>query len=144
MKKDGPLLANILLDSIKSENLQTVKTQEPGVSTAKRLPTHPVRGQAHYEGVPMAGAVVTLVSDKGKGKTLNARGVVEADGSFQLSTYKAFDGAPAGEYEISVVWREGGKTGANLLPAKYATAAKSGLRATIKTGMNEVKLELTK
>ncbi len=140
MKKDGPLLANILLDSILPENLQKVKTKEPGSSTAKRLATHPVRGQAYFDGVPMPGAVVTFTGEKGA----TAVGVVEADGSFKLSTYKAFDGAPAGEYEVSVVWRDGSKKGPSLVPAQYTTAAKSDLRATIKAGPNEVVLELKK
>ena len=142
MKDDGPLLANILLDSIESENLQRVKTVEPGNSTAKRKPTEPVRGFAYFEGVPMPGAVVTFLGDKGvAAKGISAVGVVEADGSFKLTTYKGFDGTPAGEYQISVTWRDGG---ASLVPAKYNTAASSGLRATIKAGTNDVVLELKK
>jgi 3',5'-cyclic AMP phosphodiesterase CpdA len=145
MKKDGPILAHILLDSIHNESLAKVKTSEPGVSTANRKPTHPVRGMAFFEGAPMAGAVVTFAGDPGKAKTgVNAVGVVEGDGSFKLSTYTAFDGAPANNYKISVSWRDGGKSGPNLLPPRYNTADKSGLTATIKSGMNEVVLELKK
>ena len=140
MKKDGPLLANILLDSIYPENLQKVKTVEAGTSTAKRAVTYPVRGRAFFDGVPMPGAVVTLTPEKGKGKG-GPTGIVEADGSFRLTTYTAFDGAPEGEYLVSVSWREGGKS---LLPAHYATAAKSGLQATVKAGENGVLLELKK
>jgi hypothetical protein len=139
MKKDGPLLANIVLDSVLPENLQKVKTEEPGVSTAKRLATHPAVGRVYFEGSPIPGAVVTLTSDQAKGP--KAIGVVEADGSFKLSTYKAFDGAPAGEYVVTVAV---GKSGLNALPAKYATAAKSELRVTIREGKNEIVLELKK
>jgi hypothetical protein len=75
---------------------------------------------------------------------VTATGIVEADGSFKLTTYKAFDGAPAGEYQIGVVWRASGKTGPSLIPARYNAAAKSGLTATIQAGKNDVVLELKK
>jgi serine/threonine-protein phosphatase CPPED1 len=139
MKKDGPVVANIMLDAVYPENLQKIKTAEKGVSTKKQLPTHPVRGVAYFEGAPMPGAVVTL-SMKGA----KANGVVEADGSFVLTTYKAFDGAPAGEYQIAVTWRESGKKGPSLLPARYTKAETSGLTAAIKEGSNDLSLELKK
>ena len=145
MKKDGPLIANLTLDAIQAENLKTVKTGEPGVSTAKRLQTHPVTGRAYFEGTPMPGAVVTFVSDKGAAaKATKATGVVEADGSFQLTTYKAFDGVPAGEYLVSVAWREATGKGPSLLPAKYASPSTSGLRAVVVAGKNDLVFELKK
>jgi serine/threonine-protein phosphatase CPPED1 len=137
MKKDGPLLTNILLDSVLPENLQKVKTDEPGVATAKRLATHPAGGFVYFEGTPIPGAVVTFTKAKGA----SATGVVEADGSFKLSTYQAFDGAPAGAYQVTIT---AGKSAVKGLPAKYATAAKSELRATIQAGKNEIVLELKK
>jgi hypothetical protein len=142
LKKDGPVLANLLIDSVYPENLQKIKTDEAGVSTAKRLATHPVRAFAYFEGTPMPGAVVTLTSDKVPAKGVRAVGVVEADGSFKLTTYQAFDGVPAGEYQVAVTWREAGKTGPSLVPARYNTAAKSGLSATITAGNNDLVLEL--
>ena len=144
MKKDGPLMANILIDSVLPENLQKIKTGEKGVSTASRKATHPVRGFAYFEGAAMPGAVVTFAGIKGSAANgINAAGVGDGDGSFKLSTYTAFDGAPAGEYEVGVVWRED-KTGPSLLPTKYNTAAKSGLRATVNAGGSDVVLELKK
>jgi hypothetical protein len=139
VKKSGPVLANIMLDAVYPENLEKFKTAEPGVSTAKRKATLPVRGFAYFEGSPMPGAIVTFSAGGGKGT--NAVGVVEADGSFKLSTYTAFDGAPAGDYVISVNWREPNK-GPSLIPAQYNSAAKSGLTATVQAGMKDVILEL--
>jgi serine/threonine-protein phosphatase CPPED1 len=135
MKKNGPVLANILLDSVLPE-----KTGETGVSIAKRLATHPAGGVVYFEGSPIPGAIVTLNSGKGK-KGEKANGIVEADGSFKLSTYKAFDGAPAGEYVITI---GAGKSGVKGLPAKYSSPATSELKATIKAGKNEIVLELKK
>jgi 3',5'-cyclic AMP phosphodiesterase CpdA len=139
MKKDGPVIANILLESVLPENLKTEKTGETGVSTAKRLATHPAGGSVYFEGSPLAGAVVTLSAGKAK-KGEKATGIVQADGSFKLSTYKAFDGAPVGEYVVTV---SAGKSGMSM-PSKYASAAKSELKTTIQAGKNEIMLELKK
>jgi 3',5'-cyclic AMP phosphodiesterase CpdA len=145
MKKDGPVFANLLLDSVHNENLQALKHTETGVSTANRKPTFPVHGKAYFEGSPMAGAFVTFTGPKvGAANPVTANGLVEADGSFKLSTYKAFDGAPAGEHKVSVTWRESGRTGPSLIPARYNTADKSGLQVTIQKGLNDVVLELKK
>jgi serine/threonine-protein phosphatase CPPED1 len=143
MKKDGPVLANILLDSVHNESLTKVKTDEPGVSTAKRKTTHPVRGFAYLDGTPMPGAVITYTSDKEPAKGVTAQGVCEADGSFTLSTYKAFDGAPVGEYKVTFIWRTQ-KGGPNLAPARFASAKDSPLTATIAEGLNEPRFELKK
>jgi hypothetical protein len=143
MKKDGPVLANIMLDKVYNEGLTKEITNEP-VSIAKRRETFPFRGTLYFDGAPTPGAVVTLTSDvKAPAKTFSATGVVEGDGTFRLSTYTAFDGVPAGEYKVTATWRTQ-KGGPNLLPAKYATVANTDLRATVQAGSNELKLELKK
>jgi hypothetical protein len=138
MKQDGPLLANILLDSVHAENLQKVKTVESGHDEIKPLPTHPVRGRAFFEGTPMSGAKIVLTREKeNKKKPTKVHGTVEADGTFKLSTYTAFDGAPAGEYQVSIAWREADK---DLLPERY----RKGLRATFRAESNDLVFELKK
>ena len=136
MKKDGPLIANILLDSIQTESLQKIKTQEPGYSTAKRLPTHAVQGRVYFQGVPAPGAVVTLVNES---KGPRAAGIVEADGSFKLTTYQPFDGVPEGTYKVSVGAGRCAKHGAELsITAKYAkSAATSGIACREVKGRHE-------
>src|SRR5262249_30541345 len=62
MKKDGPLLANILLDGILPEDLQKPETTEPGVPIKNRLPVHPVRGVITFEGKPIPEALVVFHS----------------------------------------------------------------------------------
>ena len=149
MKKDGPLLANVLLDSILPEDLKTPESTEKGVSTAGRLPVQPVRGRVYFNGVPAPGAFVVLhaVGKKVK-RRLQSEALVEDDGSIHPSTYTAFDGVPAGEYVATVVWRKpaaaGGKPGPNRLPGRYADVKTSPLKVTIKEGANNVMLELEK
>jgi hypothetical protein len=143
LKKDGPILANVMLDAVQADNLQKPDTSEPGMKVTRK-PTHPVRGQAFLGGVPIPGAQVTLHALGGGAR---AQGSVAADGSFTLTTYAAADGAVAGEYRVTVVWYANGsqgKIGVNQLPAKYALAATSNLKASVGAGENKLVLELTK
>jgi hypothetical protein len=152
MNKGAPVVANVMLDGILPENLKRTITDEEGVIVYNRKPTHPVAGKVLLDGVPLPGAQVAfhLIDAKDPKKSSRvADGFAEADGTFALSTYKAFDGVPEGDYKVTVVWREpffelDGKLGANRLPAKYATPAASALTAKVKSGTNSVTIELTK
>lgn len=150
MKPDGPQMAHLLVDSILPADLQTPQSEELGQSKAPPQRTYSVRGRLHFEGVPAAGAYIVfqLVDDR-KRRSARADAIVEADGTFRLSTYSAFDGAPEGDYVATVVWRKpfqaiNGKEGPNLLPAKYANVGTSGLRFTIKPAENEISIDLSR
>jgi hypothetical protein len=146
MRPEQLALANLTLDAIHAENLEPFATKEPAAPRTKAA-VHPVRGEAYYQGAPMAGAVVTLTPDAKLKKGVAARGIVQPDGSFALTTYQADDGAAEGEYAVTVAWREklrNGKVGANLLPERFGKTDQSGLRATIRAGQNELILELKK
>ncbi|MCI0684668.1 MAG: metallophosphoesterase [Gemmataceae bacterium] len=147
MKKDGPLLAHVTLDAIHAEDLKPAVTDEPGSKRVK-APVYAVRGQAYFEGTPMPGAVVLLTPAGDVKKAARASGRVAADGSFTLTTYRANDGAAAGEYTVTVFWRErlrDGQAGASLLPARYGKLSETPLKAVIQPGAkNELVLELKK
>jgi hypothetical protein len=148
MKKDGPVLANILLDGILREDLAPITNDEEGVKEYYQRPTHPVTVKVTLDGKPIPGAMVALRGTGKEPRQPYADGIVEADGRLRLSTYTAFDGVPAGEYAITVELRKPfftpeGKRGANLLPEKYARTQTSGLTCTIKPGKNELALELS-
>ena len=142
MKKEGPVIANIDLDAIQTEDLKKIETKEPG-KFIPILPTHPVAGKAFFDGVPIAGAEITLTRAKGI-KGVPSVAVVAADGSFRMSTYKPNDGVPVGEFKVTVVWRDDRPDGigANRLPAKYATVDTTPLRAAVTAGDNRLTLEL--
>lgn len=150
MKKDGPVLANLMLDGIYRENMTQPVTAEEGVLSTNRRPTYPTSGKIFFEGTPTPGALVTFYLLTGPKKTQRvADGLVEADGSCTLSSYGPNDGAPAGEHAVTVVWRKPlfnaeGKPGPNWLPERYAKPEKSGLRVLVKPGRNEFTLELKK
>jgi hypothetical protein len=150
MKKNGPVLANILLDAVYPDNLVQPVTNEKGTSYARIPPRQPLMGHVFLDGTPVPGAMVQFhPAGEGARRGARADGVVQADGSFRLSTVKANDGVPAGEYVVTLTLRRPlftpeGKPGPNTLPEKYARESTSPLRARVVEGKNEVTLELNR
>jgi hypothetical protein len=102
----------------------------------------PVRGRVLFDGKPVPHALVVFHPLRAAGpETVRPRGKVAGDGTFQLTTFDPHDGAPPGEYAVTVEWwltqaTRGSPEGSDLppvnrLPARYSRAATSGLRATI-------------
>jgi hypothetical protein len=147
IKKDGPVLANILLDGILREDLAPIGSDEKGVEEYYRRPTHPFQGRVTLEGKPIPGAYIVFRGIGKEPRQPRADGTVEADGTLRLSTYTAFDGIPVGEYAITIELRKPfftleGAIGPNLLPAKYADPKTSGLTYTVKPGKQQFDIEL--
>jgi hypothetical protein len=106
---------------------------------SKRVPVFPVSGQVLFGGKPMPRAL--LVFHPVAESPLRPLATADQDGSFALSTYEDGDGAPAGEYQISVEWRrlatvDDEKPPPNLLPMKYANPKTSGLTVRVTEGEN--------
>jgi hypothetical protein len=120
-----------------------------GCSRSDRQPVYPAQGQVLYDGKPIPHALVVLhpLSSPGK-EALRPHANVGAGGQFVLGTYEPGDGAPAGEYAVTIEWwlspakpgtREGdGLPPVNRLPARYSQAATSGLRVRIQPGDNQL------
>src|SRR5438105_15139802 len=70
-----------------------------------RRSVSPVSGQVFVGKKPAAGAMVTFhpVRDAG-GPVYRPNGYADAQGRFALTTYTQGDGAPAGEYVVTVEW----------------------------------------
>ncbi len=114
-----------------------------------RRPVYPVRGQVFFEKKPTPDALVIFHplndSDPEAPRPI-AR--VKADGSFTPTTYAANDGAPAGEYAVTVTWveerdnqnvpKEEQREPQNRLPARYARPGTSDLRVRVEKGPNEL------
>jgi hypothetical protein len=113
---------------------------------SRQLPVFPVHGLVVYEGRPAAEALVIFHPVKNEGAFANVRpiGRVGADGSFTLTTYSADDGAPAGEYDVTIDWREhtapveGAPPGRSLLPARYSSPQQTQLHVQITEGSNDL------
>jgi hypothetical protein len=118
----------------------------PKIASFDRHAVQPVEGQVIWQGQPLAGALVTFHpkgwrTDPGTSAPSAETG---PDGRYQLTTYKTGDGAPAGNYAITVVLRKprasrsGSMFGPNQLPKQYESPETSGLEVEIVSGANTV------
>jgi hypothetical protein len=110
-------------------------------SGEKRTPTFAVRGKLTDGSKPVANAQVVFHPENVSADTPKPRGTTDANGEFTLTTYDGHDGAPAGQYRVSVEqWKTVSADAgpANQLPAKFADPAKSGLTATVNAGPTEL------
>jgi len=120
----------------------------------------PVSGTVTYKGTAVEGATVAF---HGGPASAPATGVTDATGKFKLSSYNPGDGAPAGNYKVTVSKKKlevatsgkmsmeeaakapGGSAAkeTDLLPPKYASQETTTLTATVEKGKtNDVKLTL--
>lgn len=105
-----------------------------GKSTNDRVKVYPTNGQILWQGRPLAGAMVVLHPKGARDpRSLPARAATDKDGRFHATTYETADGAPAGEYAVTVQYyplkRQGESyvPGPNSLPQKYANPATTDL-----------------
>jgi hypothetical protein len=118
-----------------------------------RLPVFPATGKIVFDGRPLTGAFVVL-HPKGSADGKPAprpHGQAQADGSFALTSYESNDGAPAGDYTLTVEFRalvnRGGDVtaGPNVLPSKYSRAETSPVVVQIASGQNILpEIQITK
>jgi hypothetical protein len=124
-----PIVISLLLAGGCSPNTPNPSNQKP---------VHPVSGQVTVGGQPAKAAFVlfTPLNEPPEPKDPRPRAEVKDDGSFAISTYGAEDGAPLGEYIVTVTWddREVG----DKLKGRYSDSKTSTLRATVKEGANEL------
>jgi hypothetical protein len=104
-----------------------------------------VSGRVVVDGKPAAAATVTLhpVNPTTELRDVRPTGQTDAEGNFKLTTFAQGDGAPAGEYRVTVAWYQpAAKRGSDgddqpprpLLPANYTNPKDTPLRATVKPG----------
>src|SRR5262249_55309715 len=110
-----------------------------GCGSGKSTP-YSVSGSVWVGGKAAGGAVVRLHPVEGEGpEGMRSLGYVQADGSFQLTTYTENDGAPAGRYKLTVEWRPKKKStmepdGPDKLQGKYADPKTSKFEVTVNKG----------
>lgn len=105
----------------------------------------PVRGKLLVDGQPAAGAMVSFLAeaDVSNPRALRSTGEVQADGTFRLTTYLSYDGAPAGRHVVTAYWpgplpENGSPTdvGPDRLQGRYVTPAHPLARVTIEENEN--------
>ena len=109
-------------------------------SRSDRTPVYPVCGQVFdLKQKPAVGALVVFHPvAAGDGQPLKPLGYVDEEGGYQLTTYERGDGAPSGEYLVTIEWRETGpnpfgpnKEGKDRLRGRYSDPETSDLRFTV-------------
>jgi hypothetical protein len=114
-----------------------------------RPDVYPVNGKVLVGGTPAAGAKVVFypVSEELRGPGMPVpNGITDENGEFQLRSYEPEDGAPAGEFTVTVHWPE--PTPPNVdeelfepkdrLRGRYLDPQKSALSATVEQGGGEL------
>ncbi len=108
-------------------------------------PAVPVSGRVTVNGQPAAGALVVFhATARGLEAGPSPFATTAADGSYRLTFYTADEGAPEGEYAVTVVWNvkakeakfaigDGGGT-ADKLGGRYADLRTPKLTAVVKKG----------
>jgi len=117
-------------------------------SAPDRTAVFPVHGAIFVAGKPATGAVVSFHPlGNSNPRALRANGRVRDDGSFLLTTYVTGDGAPQGDYVVTVYWADPAKKPRNedeesdlppdLLKGRFAKREASLLRAKVGAKPNE-------
>jgi hypothetical protein len=106
--------------------------------------TAPATVQVLRGGVPVDGCLVVLhpvTPCPGSLRPVSPSGMTKADGTATLVSYMAGDGAPEGDYVVTLLWRPVlGKEGDEVLygpdkfAGRFAAAANSPLRCRVKKG----------
>lgn len=108
-------------------------------------PLVPVSGHVTFEGKTISGASISFrPRDKSLASLPMPRAVVGPDGRFLVGTFDANDGAPAGDYDVSIQWFPAPSSNdenilpRNQLPSRYAHPDTSGLTVRIDSGPTEL------
>lgn len=101
-------------------------------------PSHPVEGRVTVDGRPAAGVEVRLhpLNRSNDESAPRPQGTTDKDGRFRLGTGAGRDGAPSGQYLVTLAWP--GPGGADRLKGTYAEPGGSGLTAIIEDSTTEL------
>ena len=119
-------------------------------------PTYPVHGIVTINGKRPRGGIVIFesVTPGPSGKRFSARGMIDSDGQYRLSTFGEDDGAVAGKHRVGVLQEEDMHPSSRSpeaeaarkrivkIPSKYQTPATSHLTYEVKSEENTIDIEL--
>jgi hypothetical protein len=118
------------------------------------IPVYPVSGTVKFQGEPASGAFLVFHPRSPGGnpdETIRPSAQVKTDGSFRLTSFDEGDGAPAGNYAVTIQWnklvKDGGdvKAGPNVVPAAYSKVETTPLIISVKESENQLEpFEITR
>ena len=121
-----------------------------GTREKPKLPVFPVSGRILVDGVAPVRAEIRMkpkipFEDPMK-RSVEPYAFVQEDGTFEIGTYSCDDGAPAGEYTLTMVWPiitvEGGEDviGADRLRGRFSNPESSIATFEVEESENEIPL----
>jgi hypothetical protein len=115
-----------------------------GDSGPQRIPVFKTAGKITFNSQPLEGAFLVLHPKTAAADSPRPTAHVKPDGTFEPTTFETADGAPAGEYVVTIEWHKLVKSGSewvqgpNLLPAKYSNPATSGIVVQVAESQNDL------
>jgi hypothetical protein len=111
-----------------------------------RVVVYPVNGKVTIAGEVPEGALIVLYPTEGDRGELRPSAKVRQDGSFSLTTYQANDGAPSGQYAVTIQWNKLIKkgqdhvAGPNVIAQEYTSRDSSPWKINVAARSNELEL----
>lgn len=121
-----------------------------GCGNASRV--YEVEGQLLVGGKPASNAAVAFHPLNGTTDSATCPvALTDSNGHFRLSTFSQHDGAPVGDYIVTLIWRDDSipfddcecedPTKHDRLGGRYADIGKSDLRVTVRARQNQIVLK---
>lgn len=106
-----------------------------GGKTETRPPTFPVSGKVLSKSQPVDGAMLMFHPVNSALKQIYGYAKTEKDGTFKVSTFDAGDGAPEGDYSVTITWPtvvpEDGGYGDDRYQGKFNNPASTPFKAKV-------------
>jgi hypothetical protein len=98
--------------------------------------TIPVKGKVTFKGKPLTQGEIVFEPDGGAGR--EAHGNIQGDGTFELTTFKAGDGAVPGTHRVAV----SGTSKKDAVPVKYKNTSSSKTEVEVAEGKADYLVDL--
>ncbi|MCA9174974.1 MAG: hypothetical protein KDB14_10880 [Planctomycetales bacterium] len=130
-----------LWDSVITATIIVLVVSSVGCEAEHAIATFPVSGTVSINGEAPVGAIVGLHPSDGDFDEIGSRpaGQVGSDGTFKVSTFGIQDGAPAGNYRVTVFWPQypgRDDPGEDRLRGRLALPDQSDIMVSITEGDN--------
>ena len=116
-----------------------------GCGKDKRPRLYPVKGMVRLNGEPGKDVNIMftpVTPPEGDATPLSPAAVTDEEGRFQLMSFKPGDGAPAGDYQVTVIYPmhryNKHLSGIDRLKGKFANPKTSGLTAKVEATSNDL------
>jgi hypothetical protein len=113
-----------------------------------KIARYPVSGIVTVDGHPAEGATVVFCPVNGSPEAMKQRpfSQTDANGKYELKTFQPGDGAPAGDYKVTIRWLAFSNQGGpppDRLGNRYWDPEKTPLTAKVVKGSNDLPFQLS-